>query len=178
MAKPLSRLALYNASSLRRLPLRLRVDRQLDHAAAVALDRLQHRPHQLVAEVAGPQPQVEQLRVDRVVVVLLGLHPRVLEVLDLDLEAELGGRAADQLGELPDRELLRELVEDPVLAGVGRVVDRQLDTLEGVPNVEEAAGLAAPAVDGERMAHDGLNAESVQDRAEPLVVVEACAEAL
>ena len=82
------------------------------------------------------------------------------------------GRALDELGELGDRELLGELVEDAELAEVGRVGDRELDALERVADVEEAAGLAALAVDGQRVADHGLDAEAVEDGAEVLVVVE------
>src|SRR5262249_46975161 len=105
-------------SSAGRLPVRLGVDRRVDHTAAVALDRLQHRAHKLVAEIAGLEPEVQQLCVDRVVVMVLGLDAGVLEMLDVDLEADLGRGALHQLGELGDRELLGELVEDPELARI------------------------------------------------------------
>ena len=49
----------------------------------------------------------------------------------------------------------------------------ELDALERVADVEEAAGLPALAVDGERVTDHRLHAEAVQDRAEVLVVVEA-----
>ena len=58
------------------------------------------------------------------------------------------------------------------------LLDRQLDAVEGVADVEEAAGLAAAAVDGERVADHRLQAEAVEDGAEGLVVVEAGDQAL
>ncbi len=58
----------------------------------------------------------------------------------------------------------------PASAGIG---DGQLDAGQGVANVEEAAGLAAGAVDGQRVADHRLQAEAVEDGAEQLVVVEA-----
>ena len=57
-------------------------------------------------------------------------------------------------------------------------VDRQLDAGERVADVEEAAGLGAGAVDGERVADHRLQAEAVEDGAEDLVVVEAGDQAL
>src|ERR1700691_1510144 len=47
-----------------------------------------------------------------------------------------------------------------------------LDTADGVANVQEAASLAAFSVHGKRMPHGGLRTEAVQHRAENFVVVE------
>ena len=58
------------------------------------------------------------------------------------------------------------------------LLDRQLDAGEGVADVEEAAGLAAGAVDGQRVADHRLQAEAVEHGAEDLVVVEAGDQAL
>ena len=60
-------------------------------------------------------------------------------------------RLLDALGELEDGELLGELVEDAELAGLGRAADGQLDAAHRVADVEEAARLAALAVNGEGM---------------------------
>ena len=79
----------------------------------------------------------------------------------------------DQLGHLRHREGLGELVEDPELAAVGRVLAGQLHAGQRVEDVEHAPGLAARAVDGQRMAGDGLDAEPVEHGAEDAVVVEA-----
>src|SRR5215213_7835085 len=73
---------------LRWLPLSPRVNRGVDHPVAMARDRAQHRADQLIAEVAGLQAEIEQLGVNRVVVVLLQLDPRVFDVVDLYLDAK------------------------------------------------------------------------------------------
>jgi UDP-sulfoquinovose synthase len=124
------------------------------------------------------EAEVEQRGVTRVVVVLFLLDPRVVDVLDLDRVAEVLGGMLDQVGEVDDRELLGELVEDPELAALGGVLDRQLDAVDRVADVEEAARLAAAPVDGERVADHRLQAEAVEHRAEDLVVVEAGDQAL
>ena len=95
------------------------------------------------------------------------------QVLDRDREPERRAAAPDPLRQLADRELLGELVEHAVLAGLRRVQQRQLDAAHGVADVEEAAGLPAAAVDGQRVADRRLDAEAVQRGAEDLVVVEA-----
>src|SRR5882757_2391016 len=131
----------------RRVPAGARLDRALDRVALVTLDDPEHRLDQLLAEMVGLQAEVEQVGVDRVVVVLFLLDPGVVDVVDRHLVAEVPGGGLDQLGELEDRELLGELVEDAEFARLGRVGDRQLDAGEGVADVEEAAGLTAGAVD-------------------------------
>src|SRR3954468_812465 len=162
----------------RRIPAGLRLDRRLDHAAFVALDRVDDRLDQLLAQQRRLEAEVEELRVDRVVVVLFLLDPGVLDVVDRNPVAEVLAGLLDQLRQPEDRELLGELVEDAHLAALGWVVDRQLDAVESVADVEEAAGLAAGAVDGERVADHRLHAEAVEDGAEELVVVETGREAL
>src|SRR6478735_11133062 len=74
-----------------RVPPRQRVDVGLDHAALVTLDRVDHRLDQLLAEQGRLEPEVEQLRVLRVVVVLFLLDPGVVAVLDLHRVAEVPG---------------------------------------------------------------------------------------
>src|SRR3954468_13945872 len=91
---------------LARPPLRLGRDGTGDHAVAMTLDRGQHRAYELLAEVVRLEPQLAQLGVRRVVVVLLLLHTRVLEVLDLDVVAELRAGTLRELGELEHGELL------------------------------------------------------------------------
>ena len=124
------------------------------------------------------EAQVAELRIGRVVVVALRLDAGVREVLDLDRDVELGGRALHEVGQLRDRELLGELVEDPELAQVGRVGDRELHALKSVADVQEAARLPTLAVDGQRVADHRLHAEAVEDGPEVLVVVEAGDEAV
>src|SRR3954447_11539047 len=156
----------HTALELARIPAGRRLDRPADDPVLVALDRLQHRADELLAEQVGLQPEVEKLRVGGVVVVLLELDPWVGDVLDLDVVAELGAALLHELGELGDRELLGELVEDAEVAEVGRVLGGELDAAQRVADVEEAAGLASLPVDGQRMADDGLHAEAVEDGAE------------
>ena len=152
-----------------------------DHVAVdlvpMAVDRVEHRVDELLGEVVRLEAELEELRVLGVVVVLLGFLARVRDALDDDLAAEVRGGVADALGELEDGELLGELVVDPQLAGIGRVGDRQRDALDRVADVEVAARLAALAVDGQRVADDGLHAEAVERGPEDLVVVEARREA-
>src|SRR4029077_2133807 len=91
--------ALYPASrGFCRVPARLRIDRALDHAALVALDRVDHRLDQLLAQQGRLEAEVEQLGVLGVVVVLFLLDPRVVVVLDLDGVAEVFGRVLDEVG--------------------------------------------------------------------------------
>jgi hypothetical protein len=132
---------------------------------SVAVTRSSERQRRL-------QPEVEQLGVGGVVVVLLGLGPRVLDLADLDLEAELLAGLLHLDRELTDREGLGELVVDPHLAGVSGVQQRQLDTGEGVADVEEPTRLAPGAVDRQRVSDDRLQAEPVERGPELLVVVE------
>jgi hypothetical protein len=124
------------------------------------------------------EPELEQLRVGGVVVVLLRLDPRVGKAPHLDLVAELGPGSADELGQVRDRELLGELVENPELAELTGIRHGELDALERVADVEEAAGLPALAVDGEGVVDHRLDAEPVEHRAEVLVVVEPGHQAL
>src|SRR5215207_1120031 len=85
---------------------------------------------------------------------------------------------ADDLRELDDRELLGELVEHTELARLRRMQDGELDTLEGVDDVQVTACLTSLAVQGEGLADHGLQAEAVEGGAEDLVVVEPRQQAL
>src|ERR1044072_4565638 len=161
-----------------RVPAGVRIDRALDRVALIALDHVDDRLDQLLAEQGRLQAEVEQLGVDRVVVVLFLLHARVVAVLDLYRVAEVVGGERDQVREVDHRELLGELVEDAELARLGGVVRRQLDALQGVADVEEAARLPPRSVDGQRGGDHGLQAEAVEHGAEDLVVVEAGNQAL
>ena len=98
----------------------------------------------------GWRPEVEQLGVGGVEVVLLVLDPRVGQALrDVD---PVRADTLDHLRHVAHGEGLGELVEDSELAALGRVLERQGDAGEGVADVEHAAGLAAGAVDGQRVA--------------------------
>ena len=79
----------------------------------------------------------------------------------------------DELGQLHDRELLGELVEHAELARAAAGFRAASSTQRRVStDVEVAAGLAALAVDRERLADHRLHAEAVERGAEHLVVVE------
>src|SRR3954451_16223853 len=149
------------------------------HVDLVAvLDRdVDERVEQRVAQVVRLQPEVEQRCVRGVVVVLFSLDPRVLERLDLGGDPELLGGVDDEVGELADRELLGELVEDAHLTRFGGVEAGELDAAHGVADVEVPARLAALAVDGQRMADRGLHAETVERGAQDVVVVKAVDQA-
>src|SRR5207253_10660252 len=108
----------------------------------------------------------------RVVIVFLALHAGVLDVLDGGRESVRGASLMHQLRQLPDRELLGELVEDAVLTALRWMLDADADALHRVTDVEESSGLAAPSIDGERLAHRRLHAETVEHRAPDDVVVE------
>src|SRR5205807_706952 len=109
------------------------------------------------------QPQLEELGVDRVVVVVGRLVARVVEVDHVQGPAVVvGGRAADDTRDFLDREDLGQLVEDAVLARLRRVAHREVDAHQRVADVDVAADLIAAPVDGQRMPHHRLHAESVE----------------
>ena len=92
---------------------------------ALLRDLQEHRVDQLIVEQTGLEPEVEELRVLGVVVVLFLLDARVGQVIDRDLEADAGAPAVcTRWASSSDRELLGELVVDPALAGLGRVSGR------------------------------------------------------
>lgn len=94
------------------------------------------------------QAEVAEQSVLRVVVVLFFLDAWVGKMVDVDFHA---GFAADFLhhhGEVLDAELFGELIEDAELAGRGGIRNGDLDTSNGVADIEEPSGLAALAVDG------------------------------
>src|ERR1700739_4816232 len=85
---------------LTRVPAHAGLDGARDHALAVAVDRHQQRLHELIAQVVRVQPQVEQLAVDRVVVVVLRLHARVNALLDRYVVPDRAPRVGNQLRQL------------------------------------------------------------------------------
>src|SRR4051812_23899223 len=100
-------------------------------------DGSEHRTDELLTQVMRLEPKLPQLGVRGVVVVLLLLDARVLDVLELDLVAELGSGALRELRQLEDRELLGELVEHAELGALRGIADRELDALQRVADVEE-----------------------------------------
>src|SRR5215216_6400623 len=150
----------------------LRVD-----AVAVLERDVQERVQQAVAQEVRFEAQVEEARVLGVVVVVVLLDARVLDALHPGLDAELVRGVHHQLSELPDRELLGELVENPHLAALGGVFHGELDAAHRVADVEVAPCLGTVAVDRERVADGRLHTEAVEDRSEDLLVIEAVYEA-
>jgi hypothetical protein len=70
------------------------------HPVAEPVDHRQHRADQLAREQVRLEPEIEQLRVRRVVVVRLCLDARVVERADLDVQAGLDAGLLDELREL------------------------------------------------------------------------------
>ena len=117
----------------------------------------------------GSSPRFEQPAVLDREVVLRRLLARVVDEVDLR-----AGQARHEPGEVDDAVHLGHLVEDPhALVVLGRVLDRELDAADGVPDVDERARLAAGPVHGERVADRRLHQEAVEHRAVVAVVVEA-----
>ncbi len=127
----------------------------------------------LVEQSVGQRGRGQAERQEPVVaddqVVLLGLHPRVGQVRHRD-----PGQLADQLGQVAHPVALGDLVEDHRLVARGRRIGQgDLDTPDGVLDVDEGAGLAAGAVHGQRVVDGGLHQEPVEHGAVVAVVVEA-----
>ena len=89
----------------------------------------------------GSQPEIEQLRVLRVVIVLFFLDAGIGKVLDGDVESHVARAVLDHARQLEHRELLGELIEDPELAARGRRQTGQLDTAHRIADVDVAARL-------------------------------------
>lgn len=138
---------------------------------------LEHPFHDLLGQIMRFDADVDQPLIGGIVVVLLGLLTRVIDALDADLIAQAVADALGQLGQLIDAEGFHDLVEDAQLAGLGGGLLGLVHALQGVFDVEVAARLPALAVDGERVADDGLDDEAVDDGAEDLVVIEQGAQA-
>src|ERR1700686_1091946 len=119
------------------------------------------------------QSEVDQALMLGVVVVILLLHAGIGQGLDARAEPVPRARAPHQLSQLEYRELLGKLVEDAVFACSRRVFDAESNALQRVPDVEEAAGLAALSVHGQRPADCRLHAEAIEHGAPHDVVVEA-----
>jgi SagB-type dehydrogenase family enzyme len=154
---------------MRLSPVHGREQRRRPDPVHVLLGYVEHRLDQRVRQQVRLKAEVDQLGVRDLVVVLGRLDPRVVQVLD-------GGRAGvgarHRLGDVLHRHRLGHLVEHPEVAPVGRVLAGQLDAPHGVPDVDDAADLAAGPVDGQRLAQHGLDREPVQHRAEHGVIVE------
>src|SRR5713226_8281515 len=118
------------------------------------------------------QAEVDELRVLGVVIVLLGLHTRIRNVIDLDRHSKFLRGGFHHAGQIQNGKLLGELVVNAALAFGCRVMTRNLDTSDRIPNVEETARLTALTIDRERLADGRLHAETIEDGAEDVVIIE------
>src|SRR6266850_3773916 len=107
------------------------------------------------------EAEVQELGVFRVVVMLLGFHARVGNMIDLNGNPRFLCGSFDEMSEIQDRKLLCELVVDPAFVLGRRVMTGKLDAPYCVANVEEAARLPTLAVNGKRLSNGGLNAEAI-----------------
>src|SRR2546421_5205560 len=107
-----------------------------------------------------------------VVVMLLAFHTRIRCMLNQGFEAVARPRGFDALGQLIQRELFRELVEDSVLPFLRRVLQRNSDAGTGVADVEIASRLPPLAVDGQGESDGRLCAEPIERCSPDRVVVE------
>src|SRR5688572_120346 len=87
------------------------------------------------------QAELRQLRVHRIVVVLLGLHAWIRQVIDDHRQAGATSSRFDALSQVHDRKLFCELIEYSKFTGSCRMVHRQSDTLDRVAYVQKSAGL-------------------------------------
>src|SRR5258708_22002490 len=104
------------------------------------------------------QAEVDQLRMLCVVIVLFGFDARIGNVIDLDGHAKFFRRGFHRARKIENGELLGELVVNPAFALGCRIVTRDLDASDRVPNIEEATRLTALAVHRERLADSGFDA--------------------
>jgi len=116
----------------------------------MSFDRLDDGFDQGVAEIVWLQPQIEQLLVLGVVVMLLPLHPWVRQMHDGGFEPVGRPRIQDLLSQRLDGELLGELIEDAILALGGRMLQGQSHAGHRVADIEEAARLPTLSIDRER----------------------------
>jgi len=122
------------------------------------------------------QAQIDQLRVFCVVVVLLRLYARSGMWSISTATPSFLAAGLHQMRQFEDGKLFRELIIDTAFASGCRVVAGDLDAAHGIADIEETARLTALAVDSERLPNGRLHAETIQDRAEDVVVVEAIDE--
>src|ERR1700730_12786018 len=117
------------------------------------------------------QTQINQLRMLRVVVVLLGLYARILQVVDFDSQPHFLSRALDHSREIQHGKLLGELIEPSALTRIGGGETGDLDASHRIANVQESARLSAFAVNSEGRTNGCLHAETIQNRAKYFVVI-------
>ncbi len=106
--------------------------------------------------------------------------PKVLEVLNSHVQTVAAADVGDRLGEFDDADGAGDLVVDGELLGSLPGVDEcePCQPLDGVLDADEGLALLALAVDGHRVAGDGLGTEAVGDRPEVVVKVKPGLEAV
>src|SRR5271167_3121565 len=119
------------------------------------------------------QAEFNQLRVFCIVIMLLRFHSRVREVLDFNRQTKFFACGLDHSRQVQNGKLFRELIEYPALPSSRRIQTCDLDAPNSVTNVEKAASLAPLAVYGERVSNSRLNAKTIKNCPEDVVIVEA-----
>src|SRR5271156_3611887 len=102
---------------------------------------------------------------------LFRFDARIGNVVDFHIQAKHLAGLLDFVRQFQNGEMLRKLVVDLAFAAPGRVQARQLHTTDGIPDIEEAARLAALSIYREGLADGSLYTEAVEHRAEDIVVV-------
>src|ERR1700761_6537529 len=107
------------------------------------------------------QAEIDQLGVFRIVIMLFCFHPGVGEMVDFHPQSDLLGRSRGELRKVQNGKLLSELIEHPAFTSLRRVETRNLHATDGVADIQEAPGLSALAVNGERVTDGSLGTEAV-----------------
>jgi len=101
-----------------------------------AVPVLHHQFHHLTKHVIGQevrlQAEFQQPCVRGVIVMLLGLHAGVFQVLHFHIEIELVSHPLNALSQLVYREGLRKLIENPKLPLLGGLFQGKPSAIEGV----------------------------------------------
>src|SRR5882724_10613266 len=119
------------------------------------------------------EPQIGQLGVLGVVVMFFGLHSGIRQMVNGHVEPQFLAGCFHHSGQLQDRELFRELVEDAKFASLCRMQAGQFYAPHRVADIKKASRLPAATIDGNRMVDSSLHAEAVQRRAKNLIVIKA-----
>ncbi len=123
------------------------------------------RVQQGIRQVVRLQPQINQFGVRSVVIVLLGLHPRIGNVIDFHGDAHLFRGPFHHVRQVQHGKLFRELVVNAALALFRRVLAGDLHAAHRVSNIQEAPRLSALAIHRQWLPDGRLHAEAIQYRA-------------
>src|SRR5438270_3129409 len=119
----------------------------------------------------GLQAEFGKLGMARIVIVLLCFHARVRQVIDLYSQPEFLAGSLNQASELQHGKLLGKLIKDAIFMSSRRIQAGQLNTTDGIADVEETAGLTTFAVNRDGMTNGCLHTETVQRRAKHFIVI-------